>query len=1721
MGDTEMRRTGMKRFLMVLAAAVLAGILTGCSGGVKLDPTEYVNVVFSGLDGSGTAELTLDAEGILRTVEEKKDLTQRKREELEAVLSDAWKDFSLSESSGLSNGDKITVRSDMDKKALKEYGVSVSNGSRDFTVEGLIEETQVSLNDYISVDISGFEGHGTAQVWLDYDGLEARVEEIAASVAGEEAARRFLVDSLYKYMSGISISETYFENLSNGDEVSCSVGMEKDLIEEFGVRFVWEDISAKAEGLLPVTNISIADYIRLEAEGFDGHTYGDVSLDIEALTSDLEKIFTEQGRGAWGVLGEDDDVLQQAEDAAELISGSYYELFDEELTPDEDLSEGDTVTWSAALQDSEGPYIGYGFELEGGEKEMEVSGLVPVAQISLDDYIRLEAYGFDGDGSAEAFLDYEAMAADLAVQYEELGRGMETLAQEDTDFGQEGFDTMDELMSEIESDFICSLSDEEELSEGSPVTVSYKPYEEGEESIYYSYAGILVTGGERELTVTGLIPVVTVNLSDFLSPKFEGYSGAGTAQVGVDTDALSEYLEEQFRELGRGAYDEAYPGMDFAEEAAAAMQEAENIISYDFSISLSKEAGLSNGEVIVATCSQDEDAQAWSSGMGLYVNGGAAKLTVRGLDEPEKIDLADAVKFTFSGVAPDVTVSLETDSDAPYYYDTSLGDAYQGRIYAWNGDTYGFDIDYNAEELLRKGYVVSNSHAQGQISGLNSYRITAQSADAEPMLALWDAHEQEALDQIHSKGKGILDFQQEGGMWAVWSDSALAREKAQLQFASSEEGGTGNGLYLIYRCDVAAKTVDHSVFTYPVWYAVGMRNVQETPEGKILADESSGRLLGSREELEEYLAQQAAQLPEGVSVLDLEYPAEETGSSPEGEAQVGLDAAPPQVPSTGDTDAGALSRAAKVIEWQGHTYARYDEPLSWEQAETFCRDAGGHLASVRSDREQYVIRALLEDAPLGGYYLGGSDAEFEGAWTWTSGEPFDYCPWESGQPDNSVFDQEEEDCLVTGSRYGFRFSDRIRNAEDAGYILETDPAEEEDEDVWLTDLDAARMYYAESVGQVTDPYGNVYFDSLRLDASNRAAAEYDLDGKWDRLTGVVSTFPDAQSDAAFEIVIWGDDRVLFSRFNYRKTDPPMNVDLDLSGVQKLTIGTHNRGGYSYGYLFLNDMKLTPAQAQVPGTCAQLQDLPMIGNRAVDICTREALPTDSQGTVHRDAWYLHADEEGEVLFQLDGKYETFACTVFGEDRYGGVSAGDAEILADGEVLWSAEDLSVVDGYQEIRLDVSGARVLKVRTSAAEDVYGPMVAVADTFLTGPAAEKDAGQEEGTPEEALTEAETASVPAAFGISEEAAAKAAKYIAFEGKAYYRFDEPMSRSMALRFAQEAGGSLAAPVTEAEDRIFRKLVEGGRYRKFWLSGSPEYEFAMSSEDPTALAGFVVEAEDGEADRTPAESIRLTDLEWAESEWAEVTDAFLGNECFTDSVRLYSNDRSCLLADLNGQYGRLDAQLAAGEGNDALTSAQFAVFGDGMLLAEVRDIGRSSGKQELSIDVTGVDRLYIAAANTGEYGTADVILCSPRLYLSDEPASGAVTARLGDLTLIDSTAQESSGAFSLDTYGRPADRWQAIDADADGFLLYNLGGKFTTFSGKITAGQRTDAFDAASVSILADGQEVYRSGSWSPENGPEEFEVDVAGATTLEIRAASEDPDRGNMYVYITADRLTG
>ena len=103
----------------MIAAGVL--IWQGMFHSQTLTAEDYVDYMVSGLDSEGTAALYFDSEGLLADIQAKKDLTQGEQKDIRRILEGEEEPFTADPGEDLSNGDTVTVKSELDKNLLKKY----------------------------------------------------------------------------------------------------------------------------------------------------------------------------------------------------------------------------------------------------------------------------------------------------------------------------------------------------------------------------------------------------------------------------------------------------------------------------------------------------------------------------------------------------------------------------------------------------------------------------------------------------------------------------------------------------------------------------------------------------------------------------------------------------------------------------------------------------------------------------------------------------------------------------------------------------------------------------------------------------------------------------------------------------------------------------------------------------------------------------------------------------------------------------------------------------------------------------------------------------------------------------------------------------------------------------------------------------------------------------------------------------------------------------------------------------------------------------------------------------------------------------------------------------------------------------------------------------------------------------------------------------------------
>lgn len=84
--------------------------------------------------------------------------------------------------------------------------------------------------------------------------------------------------------------------------------------------------------------------------------------------------------------------------------------------------------------------------------------------------------------------------------------------------------------------------------------------------------------------------------------------------------------------------------------------------------------------------------------------------------------------------------------------------------------------------------------------------------------------------------------------------------------------------------------------------------------------------------------------------------------------------------------------------YNNNKYTFYNTALSWEDANKWCENNGGHLVTIESEAEWNAVSDLLKQANGARCWLGANSKS--GEWKWVTGDKVAFDAWDLGQPDN-------------------------------------------------------------------------------------------------------------------------------------------------------------------------------------------------------------------------------------------------------------------------------------------------------------------------------------------------------------------------------------------------------------------------------------------------------------------------------------------------------------------------------------------------------------------------------------------------------------------------------------------------------------------------------------------------------------------------------------------------
>lgn len=139
--------------------------------------------------------------------------------------------------------------------------------------------------------------------------------------------------------------------------------------------------------------------------------------------------------------------------------------------------------------------------------------------------------------------------------------------------------------------------------------------------------------------------------------------------------------------------------------------------------------------------------------------------------------------------------------------------------------------------------------------------------------------------------------------------------------------------------------------------------------------------------------------------------------------------------------------------YNGNTYMVFDRMMSWQEALKACEEAGGHLATVTSAKENDFVESLCASGAASGYYLGAADRFHSGIWSWETGESFVYSNWSKGEPGTESY-------LAMNKNNGKWYSAEGNAAEDIGFVCEWEGEHSGKDSTYWVEFESDKTVYA-------------------------------------------------------------------------------------------------------------------------------------------------------------------------------------------------------------------------------------------------------------------------------------------------------------------------------------------------------------------------------------------------------------------------------------------------------------------------------------------------------------------------------------------------------------------------------------------------------------------------------------------------------------------------------------
>lgn len=266
-----------------------------------------------------------------------------------------------------------------------------------------------------------------------------------------------------------------------------------------------------------------------------------------------------------------------------------------------------------------------------------VVGIIIASQpekIYIDDYFHVEFEGVDGSGYAYLSSNEKENKAFVKLNEKLFG-----------DDYKEGKESIQKYIS-----VSIDMTEEERhsLKNGDKIKIKLEVKDE----LYEKIGDYKIVLKNKTVKVKGLYKSTQLNLLDYITPVFSGYSGFGvTRSDNTHTFQLINGVE------ARVDYDGSSTRIEFYNTKSDSY--ITSVYAY-----FDKYNRLSNGDsVTLSINASDYDTSYLFSGYGLILSSQSRTYTVSGLSEPLTCDVAEHVKFSFTGLSSVGTMTITLPED--------------------------------------------------------------------------------------------------------------------------------------------------------------------------------------------------------------------------------------------------------------------------------------------------------------------------------------------------------------------------------------------------------------------------------------------------------------------------------------------------------------------------------------------------------------------------------------------------------------------------------------------------------------------------------------------------------------------------------------------------------------------------------------------------------------------------------------------------------------------------------------------------------------------------------------------------------------------------------------------------------------------------------------------------------------------------------------------------